>query len=176
MYINIFACRVVDLVVPNKMWRYYNREAVVISALQVEKHPITTPGPYTPPPIRNFHAAATAATAVAAFQKTPPSFHRGSSTVGINYSHYNDTISSRNASPVTRPASVASTAPTVSMSMVATHGGGGISCGSPRFEGGFRMSPKPHSSPKMKLRWTLIVCSLFEFFYLSLVEMFLFYY
>lgn len=129
---------------------------MVISALQVEKHPITTPGPYTPPPIRNFHAAATAATAVAAFQKTPPSFHRGSSTVGINFgSLCNDTISSRNASPVTRPASVASTAPTVCMSM-ATHygggGGGGISCGSPRFEGGFRMSPKPHSSPKMKLR------------------------
>ncbi|XP_045458632.1 uncharacterized protein LOC123668998 [Melitaea cinxia] len=27
--------------------KYYNREAVVISALQVEKHPITTPGPLT---------------------------------------------------------------------------------------------------------------------------------
>lgn len=30
--------------------RYYNREAVVISALQVEKHPITTPGPLTMSP------------------------------------------------------------------------------------------------------------------------------
>ncbi|XP_063699407.1 uncharacterized protein LOC134830004 isoform X2 [Culicoides brevitarsis] len=129
--------------------KYHNREAVVISALQVEKHPITTPGPYTPPPIRNFHTAATAATCVSAFQKTPPSVHRGSSAVGINYSHFD----SRNASPVTRPASVASNAPTVCMSMVEKHGGGGISCGSPRFEGGFRMSPKPHSSPKMKLRY-----------------------
>lgn len=35
-------------------FRYYNREAVVISALQVEKHPITTPGPLamTPPAAR----------------------------------------------------------------------------------------------------------------------------
>ncbi|KAJ0183957.1 hypothetical protein K1T71_000380 [Dendrolimus kikuchii] len=34
--------------------KYYNREAVVISALQVEKHPITTPGPLamTPPAAR----------------------------------------------------------------------------------------------------------------------------
>ncbi|XP_046682230.1 uncharacterized protein LOC124368835 isoform X3 [Homalodisca vitripennis] len=29
--------------------KYHNREAVVISALQVEKHPLTMPGPYTPP-------------------------------------------------------------------------------------------------------------------------------
>ncbi|XP_039763618.1 uncharacterized protein LOC120636275 isoform X2 [Pararge aegeria] len=31
--------------------KYYNREAVVISALQVEKHPITTPGPLTMSPL-----------------------------------------------------------------------------------------------------------------------------
>ncbi|XP_034839799.1 uncharacterized protein [Maniola hyperantus] len=30
--------------------KYYNREAVVVSALQVEKHPITTPGPLTMSP------------------------------------------------------------------------------------------------------------------------------
>ncbi|CAK1588441.1 unnamed protein product [Parnassius mnemosyne] len=30
--------------------KYYNREAVVISALQVEKHPITTPGPFSMSP------------------------------------------------------------------------------------------------------------------------------
>ncbi|XP_050312117.1 uncharacterized protein LOC126747488 isoform X2 [Anthonomus grandis grandis] len=34
--------------------KYLNREALVISALQVEKYPITTPGPFaTPPPQRN---------------------------------------------------------------------------------------------------------------------------
>ncbi|CAH0716285.1 unnamed protein product, partial [Brenthis ino] len=31
--------------------KYYNREAVVISALQVEKHPITTPGPLSMSPL-----------------------------------------------------------------------------------------------------------------------------
>lgn len=30
--------------------RYYNREAVVISALQVEKYPVTMPGPFVTPP------------------------------------------------------------------------------------------------------------------------------
>ncbi|XP_066148142.1 uncharacterized protein [Euwallacea fornicatus] len=36
--------------------KYLHREALVISALQVEKHPITTPGPFsTPPPQRNIY-------------------------------------------------------------------------------------------------------------------------
>lgn len=30
-------------------FRYHYREAVVVSALQVEKHPLTTPGPYSSP-------------------------------------------------------------------------------------------------------------------------------
>ncbi|KAL1516682.1 hypothetical protein ABEB36_000562 [Hypothenemus hampei] len=39
--------------------KYLNREALVISALQVEKHPITTPGPFaTPPPQRNIEIKA----------------------------------------------------------------------------------------------------------------------
>lgn len=111
--------------------KYHNREAVVISALQVEKHPLTTPGPYTPPPTRNFHAAATAATAVAALQMTPPLRDR----------------SSRTESPVQRPSSSASGTYSAATTVPA------VSYGSPRFEGGFRMSPKPHSSPKMKLRY-----------------------
>lgn len=32
------------------LYRYYNREAVVISALQVEKYPVIMPGPYVTPP------------------------------------------------------------------------------------------------------------------------------
>ncbi|XP_073975809.1 uncharacterized protein isoform X3 [Rhodnius prolixus] len=32
--------------------KYHGREAVVVSALQVEKHPVATPGPFTPPPGR----------------------------------------------------------------------------------------------------------------------------
>ncbi|XP_042857177.1 uncharacterized protein LOC122243613 isoform X2 [Penaeus japonicus] len=45
------------------MRKYHNREAVVISALQVQKHPLATPGPYgtfTPPPMRHFIPTATA--------------------------------------------------------------------------------------------------------------------
>ncbi|BES98836.1 Hypothetical protein NTJ_11652 [Nesidiocoris tenuis] len=32
--------------------KYHGREAVVVSALQVEKYPVATPGPFTPPPAR----------------------------------------------------------------------------------------------------------------------------
>ncbi|XP_076265060.1 uncharacterized protein LOC143199151 isoform X2 [Rhynchophorus ferrugineus] len=76
--------------------KYLNREALVISALQVDKYPITTPGPFsTPPPQRNINVST----------KGPPS-----------------------------------------------------NTGSPVFRGllgaqAFRNSPRPHSSPKLKLRY-----------------------
>ncbi|XP_054290721.1 uncharacterized protein LOC129005751 isoform X3 [Macrosteles quadrilineatus] len=72
--------------------KYHNREAVVMSALQVEKHPLTTPGPYTPP------MGARTLPGVGLYAVTPPSTPRA----------------------------------------------------------GFlppRLSPRPHSSPKMKLRY-----------------------
>ena len=50
--------------------RYHQRTAVVISALQVAKYPLATPGPYgtfTPPPARHFLPAAAA---LAAFQSS----------------------------------------------------------------------------------------------------------
>ncbi|XP_072376579.1 uncharacterized protein [Diabrotica undecimpunctata] len=85
--------------------KYHSREALVISALQVEKNPITTPGPYaTPPAQRNIQA-------------TPPLGFR---------------VNSRGGSPICR----AGTAP----------GGSPASAG-------FRSSPRPHSSPKLKLRY-----------------------
>ncbi|XP_063865244.1 uncharacterized protein LOC135103124 isoform X4 [Scylla paramamosain] len=55
------------------MRKYHNREAVVISALQVQKHPLATPGPYgtfTPPPMRHFIPTATA---IMALQSTKAS-------------------------------------------------------------------------------------------------------
>ncbi|XP_050093284.1 uncharacterized protein LOC126576163 isoform X6 [Anopheles aquasalis] len=110
--------------------KYYNREAVVISALQVEKHPLTTPGPYSTPPLghRPFHN--TAMGVVSAFQMTPVLGGRS------------ELSSSRTGSPIPRPASGAS---------------GSYGYGSPRngpaADGGYRSSPKPHSSPKMKLRY-----------------------
>uniref|UniRef100_A0A182NIT2 WW domain-containing protein n=1 Tax=Anopheles dirus TaxID=7168 RepID=A0A182NIT2_9DIPT len=114
--------------------KYYNREAVVISALQVEKHPLTTPGPYSTPPLghRPFHN--TAMGVVSAFQMTPVLGGRS------------EMSSSRTGSPVPRPASGASG------SYIGGYGGG---YGSPRNgpADGYRSSPKPHSSPKMKLRY-----------------------
>ncbi|XP_053662511.1 muscle M-line assembly protein unc-89 [Anopheles marshallii] len=114
--------------------KYYNREAVVISALQVEKHPLTTPGPYSTPPLghRPFHN--TAMGVVSAFQMTPVLGGRS------------EMSSSRTGSPVPRPASGASG------SYAGGYGGG---YGSPRNGpgDGYRSSPKPHSSPKMKLRY-----------------------
>lgn len=98
-------------IVLTMLCRYYNREAVVISALQVEKHPITTPGPFTtPPPSRNIQT-----NIHQPLQMTPPPGIRNGSRTG---------------SPVPpRP------------------GSGGSSNSTD-----FRNSPKPHSSPKMKLR------------------------
>lgn len=116
--------------------RYHNREAVVISALQVEKHPTHTPGPNTPPPPRSFH---TTAMVLSAF--TPPS----SSLLSRKGLHhlYNDHLtinSSVNGSPI-RPHSTSS------------YYTSGYTYGSPRYgEQLNKNSPKPHSSPKMKLR------------------------
>nr|CAD7399666.1 unnamed protein product [Timema cristinae] len=91
--------------------KYHNREAVVMSALQVEKHPISTPGPYATPPLQNRHFQN-------ALQMTPPTGLRDSPP--------------RTGSPVLRPGS----------------GGSGSYYGSPRIG-----VARPHSSPKMKLRY-----------------------
>ncbi|XP_021697910.1 uncharacterized protein LOC5575136 isoform X6 [Aedes aegypti] len=111
--------------------KYYNREAVVISALQVEKHPLTTPGPYSTPPLPQRHFHNTAMGVVSAFQMTPVLSGRS------------EVSTSRTASPVPRPASCASGSYY------------GYQHGSPR-SNGFDIrynSPKPHSSPKMRLRY-----------------------
>ncbi|ALC44183.1 CG10508 [Drosophila busckii] len=110
--------------------RYYNSEAVVISALQVEKHPVTMPGPFvTPPADRHlFHSNS-------AFYMTPPArrLDLGASRV---------TVTSRTASPlpggrIGSLMSMQSGPPAMSVH------------GSPQL----RSSPRPHSSPKMKLRY-----------------------
>ncbi|KAK3869486.1 hypothetical protein Pcinc_025206 [Petrolisthes cinctipes] len=66
------------------MRKYHNREAVVISALQVQKHPLATPGPYgtfTPPPMRHFIPTATA---LMALQSTKSSLAASSNTGAIS--------------------------------------------------------------------------------------------
>ncbi|KAI4470732.1 bomb/kira protein [Holotrichia oblita] len=94
--------------------KYHGREAVVISALQVEKHPITTPGPFaTPPPTRNIYPGLHSS-----LQMTPP----------LGLRSY-----SRGFSPVTRF--------------------GSITTESPRMGDCYRNPSRPHSSPKLKLRY-----------------------
>lgn len=126
--------------------RYHNREAVVISALQVEKHPTHTPGPNTPPPPRSFH---TTALALSAFG-TPPS-SSALSRKGLQHlysDHLTLNSSSLNGSPILRPQSSSS---------YYTSG----YYGSPRFGDVMKNSPKPHSSPKMKLRLNRLTNILF---------------
>lgn len=129
-----------------KQLRYYNREAVVISALQVEKHPLTTPGPFSTPPPPGRHNM-TQMGVNSLMSMTPP-LGRFDAT-------------SRTGSPIPRPGSCASG-----------------SYGSPRVGEAFRSSPKPHSSPKMKLRWFFLpvfrfpfnVLFCFAWFFFVLVE------
>ncbi|KAH8370619.1 hypothetical protein KR093_004345 [Drosophila rubida] len=124
--------------------RYYNREAVVISALQVEKHPVTMPGPFVTPPAQRhlFHSNS-------AFYMTPPArrLDMGASRVTVNPSQ------SRTASPLPggRLGSLMSM-----QSGPAAHGHGAVPGAAPAALHGspqWRSSPKPHSSPKMKLRY-----------------------
>lgn len=119
--------------------RYHNREAVVISALQVEKNPLATPGPYTPPVQRSFHSTAMA---LAAF--TPPSSSM-LSRKSVHHLHgdHLTIASSCHGSPM-RPQSTASYYTTATTALFE----------SPRYGESMllRNSPKPHSSPKMKLR------------------------
>ncbi|XP_069679128.1 uncharacterized protein [Periplaneta americana] len=101
------------------LMKYHNREAVVMSALQVEKHPISTPGPYATPPLQGRHFHAPGIGGISALQMTPP--------LGLR-------DSPRTGSPIPRPGSGAS----------------GSYIGSPRIGDVYR---RPHSSPKMKLRY-----------------------
>ncbi|KAK3921172.1 BAG family molecular chaperone regulator 3 [Frankliniella fusca] len=107
--------------------KYHSREAVVISALQVEKNPITTPGPYSTPPLAR-HIIIPPPVLPPNYHSTPPSGLR-------------DFVS-------TPPPSLYSygygTGGTLTGSLASS------SCmGSPAI----RHSPRPHSSPKMKLRY-----------------------
>ncbi|SPP85344.1 uncharacterized protein LOC117586845 isoform X1 [Drosophila guanche] len=119
--------------------RYYNREAVVISALQVEKHPVTMPGPFvTPPADRHlFHSNS-------AFYMTPPARR-------LDMAASRGT--SRTASPLPggRFGSLMSMQSGGHLAQVLPPGAAVPPAlhGSPQW----RSSPKPHSSPKMKLRY-----------------------
>ncbi|XP_050721965.1 uncharacterized protein LOC127001472 isoform X3 [Eriocheir sinensis] len=85
------------------MRKYHNREAVVISALQVQKHPLATPGPYgtfTPPPMRHFIPTATA---LMALQSTKSSIGvtSASSSIGVTSTTTTTTTATQDKSKVT---------------------------------------------------------------------------
>ncbi|KAH8302188.1 hypothetical protein KR044_003773 [Drosophila immigrans] len=131
--------------------RYYNREAVVISALQVEKHPVTMPGPFVTPPAQRhlFHSNS-------AFYMTPPArrLDMGASRVTVTQSRTASplpggrlgSLMSMQSGPAANGHGQAQGQGVVvagaATAAVALHG-------SPQW----RSSPKPHSSPKMKLRY-----------------------
>ncbi|XP_033158355.1 uncharacterized protein LOC117139827 isoform X1 [Drosophila mauritiana] len=123
--------------------RYYNSEAVVVSALQVEKHPVTMPGPFVTPPSQRhlFHSSS-------AFYMTPPARRP-------------DTVASRRTSRTASPLPGGRFG-----SLVSVQSGPGGPSGHqavlppssavpPALHGSplWRSSPRPHSSPKMKLRY-----------------------
>ncbi|XP_017081036.2 uncharacterized protein LOC108114520 isoform X3 [Drosophila eugracilis] len=125
--------------------RYYNSEAVVISALQVEKHPVTMPGPFVTPPSQRhlFHSSS-------AFYMTPPARRPDTMT---------SRRTSRTASPLPggRFGSLVSVqsgpgGPGHSSHQVVLPSGSAVP---PALHGSpmWRSSPRPHSSPKMKLRY-----------------------
>ena len=151
--------------------RYHNSQAVVISALQVAKHPFITPGPssvFTPPPTRHSTLPGVAQGVLAGITMTGslPYYASGGagekSTGGLRYSSIygggDNGVGSVSSSgyPTPRPGSAASGFDMASFYM-----------GSPQIGGShasnlFRSFPRPHSSPKMKLRLILNTTIFFQ--------------
>ena len=135
------------------MWfRYHNSQAVVISALQVAKHPFITPGPstvFTPPPPRHSTLPGVAQGVLAGLSMTgslPYHYPHQPGSLGAEKGAGNGASVSSSGYPTPRPGSAASGFNNDSLYM-----------GSPQIGGSnasnlFRSFPRPHSSPKMKLR------------------------
>ena len=133
---------------PPRMSRYHGSQAVVISALQVQKHPFITPGPGTPPPTRHSTLPGVSQGMLASILQTGSLPHHYSATTptpilgGGRDGGVPSVCSS--GYPTPRPGSAASGFD-YSLSM------GSPQIGAPGSL--FRSFPKPHSSPKMKLRF-----------------------
>ena len=131
--------------------RYHGSQAVVISALQVAKHPFITPGPGTPPPTRH-------STLPGVSQGMLASIHLQTGSLPLHYSTYG---ASSSVTPVMGGAkdgapSISSGYPTPRPGSAASGFDYSFSMGSPQIGAPgslFRSFPKPHSSPKMKLRF-----------------------
>lgn len=129
---------------PSALARYHGSQAVVISALQVAKHPFIMPGPasaFTPPPMRHSTLPGVSQAVLANIHMTGslPHYYTASSMMGLR----DAPSASTSGYPTPRPGSAASGYENT------------FSMGSPQIgQPGslFRSFPKPHSSPKMKLR------------------------
>ena len=130
--------------------RYHGSQAVVMSALQVAKHPIVAPGPasvYSPMASRHATLPGVAPGALSGFTMT------GSLPPNLHPPYMTPTMGARDISSLdqssgypTRPGTAASDLDTLYM-------------GSPQISGNlFRSFPKPQSSPKMKLRFSFLFC------------------
>lgn len=132
------------------LFRYHNREAVVMSALQVEKHPIATPGPFTSSPLSRKISIPGNCTP---FQMTPPLSMRGTPSTSLRR-HMATPPQLAHRGTGTPPLGVWGTPPTRRSSPVLRPGSGSSYYSSPAF-GDYRQSPKSQSSPKLKLRFIL---------------------
>ena len=138
-------------------FRYHNSSAVVISALQVAKHPFITPGPstvFTPPPTRHSTLPGVTQGILSGITMTGslPHYYSGGGgptmtpIMGLRNSCLPDGGASISSSgyPTPRPGSAASGFDN------------SFYMGSPQIGSHasnlFRSFPRPHSSPKLKLR------------------------
>jgi hypothetical protein len=130
--------------------------------LQVAKHPFITPGPstvFTPPPTRHSTLPGVAQGVLAGITMTGSLPHHygnpyGNMTplMGLKNSNGHDDVSS-SGYPTPRPGSAASGFDSFYMGMGSPQIGASTNSGVPGGPGQlFRSFPRPHSSPKMKLR------------------------
>jgi len=126
--------------------KYHGSQAVVMSALQVAKHPIAAPGPatiYTPPPSRHATLPGVAQAHLAGITMT--------GSLPYNFPPYmTPTMGARDMSSIDQSSGYPTPRPGTAASDLDTS----YYMGSPQISGTlFRSFPKPHSSPKMKLRY-----------------------
>ena len=133
--------------------RYHGSQAVVISALQVQKHPFITPGPGTPPPTRHSTLPGVSQGMLASILQTGSLPHHYSSAFAAASSSMTPILGGAKDGV---PSVCSSGYPTPRPGSAASGFDYSLSIGSPQIGAPgslFRSFPKPHSSPKMKLRF-----------------------
>lgn len=125
--------------------KYHGSQAVVMSALQVAKHPLSTPGPagvYTPPPSRHATLPGAAQGVLAGITMTGSLPYNFPANMTPNMGARDiSSLDQSSGYPTPRPGTAASDLDT------------SYYMGSPQTGNMYRSFPKPHSSPKMKLRY-----------------------